>query len=136
MIKCECGCGTLLEEKDKYGRKRRFVSGHNNRKYSDPTQYKREWNHRNRDKRRAYKKLYHRKRKVDLIDYKRSKCFDCGVEYNGKNASIFHFHHLRDKKFAIGNRVTAKAWQVILEEADKCVMLCANCHEMRHSGEF
>lgn len=41
FVECECGCGSIIKNKDKYGRNKRFISGHNNRKYSDPTEYKR-----------------------------------------------------------------------------------------------
>jgi hypothetical protein len=137
-IECACGCGTKIKDYDKYARPKKYVSGHNGRKYDDPTQYKREWNHRNRPHRREYKKLYHRKRKVKLIEVKGGKCEDCGIEYNGKNACIFHFHHRDEstKEFALGNQVVNKSWQRLLEELEKCEMLCANCHEMRHSEEF
>ena len=67
-----------------------------------------------------------------------SKCTSCGLEYNGKNACVFHFHH-RDrvsKSFNVGNELTNKAWLTIIEEAKKCDLVCANCHEMIHSGEF
>jgi len=137
-IKCACGCGEEFLKYDKYKRERKFVSGHNGRKYEDPTQHKREWNHRNRKKRYEYKKLYHRKRKVKLLNLFGNTCVSCGVKYNGKNACIFHFHHTdpNTKKFDVGNQVVNKAWKTIVEEANKCDLLCANCHEMRHSEEF
>lgn len=31
LIKCACGCGTLIEMHSKYGKRRRYVQGHNNR---------------------------------------------------------------------------------------------------------
>lgn len=136
-IECACGCGVKIKDRDKYGRPKKYLNGHNNRKYKDPRQYKREWNHRNREQRKAYKKQYHRQRKVKLILANGRKCIDCGIEYDGKNACIFHFHH-RDPstKLFIMNQLTAKSWKSIIEEAKKCDMLCANCHEKRHSEEF
>lgn len=137
-MQCACGCGSELEPIDKYGRSRKFISGHNGRKYSDPTQYKREWNHRNRPARQEYKKLYHQARKIKLINLKGGKCFECELGYNGKNACIFHLHHREPhkKEFSIGNQLVNKAWKILLEEAEKCDLLCANCHEMKHSEEF
>ena len=32
LVKCACGCGTTIRKFDDYGRRRRFVSGHNARK--------------------------------------------------------------------------------------------------------
>lgn len=137
-IECACGCGEKIDLLDSYGRKRKFISGHNGRKYSDPTQYKREWNHRNRLSRYEYKKKYHRKKKVDCIIYRGGKCEGCGIRYDGKNACIFHLHHLdpKNKNFSIGNQVLNKAWKTIIKELKKCVLLCANCHEKKHSAEF
>ena len=138
FVQCACGCGKKVKNRDKYGRPREFLNGHNGRKYADPTQYKREWNHRNRKSRQRYKAFYHRKRKVDCIIYKGGKCNDCSLRYDGTNAAIFHFHHKNPKRkdFAVGNQVINKAWDVILKELDKCVLLCANCHELRHSISF
>lgn len=137
-IKCACGCLTEFNRLDKYGRERKFISGHNGRKYSDPTQHKREWNHRNRKARQEYKATYHRKRKVACIKYRGGGCEGCGLNYNGENAAIFHLHHVnpKTKDFAIGNQVVNKAWATIVKELDKCLLLCANCHEMKHSIKF
>lgn len=42
IIECACGCGIKIKNKDRYGRDKAYVNGHNNKKYEDPTQYKRE----------------------------------------------------------------------------------------------
>lgn len=57
-IDCACGCGTKIKEKDKYGRKKTYVSGHNGRKYSDPNEFKRQYLIRNRDKHNARNRLW------------------------------------------------------------------------------
>jgi hypothetical protein len=56
-------------------------------------------------------------------------CQVCG--YN-KNARALHFHH-RDrstKKFNIGSQVVrcSNKWVNIIDEIEKCDVLCANCH--------
>jgi predicted HNH restriction endonuclease len=136
-MQCACGCQTEIEPKDKWGRPRKFVSGHNGRRYTDPTQHKREWNHRNREARYIYKKKYLKGLKEKVIAIMGGKCLDCGVPFNGKNAKIFDLHHLEpDKKdFSIGQMIGNYAWSKILEEISKCVMICANCHRLRHSTE-
>lgn len=138
IIRCACGCETILEDRNKHGRKRKYVSGHNGRKYTNKTQYKREWNHRNRKSRYEYKKRYHRVRRLKLLDIFGNKCEDCQVAYNGSNAAIFHFHHLdpATKLFDIGNKITVRSWESILQEAEKCVMICANCHELKHGVNY
>lgn len=137
-IICACGCGQSLKDHDEHGRTRIFINGHNGRIYKDQTQYKREWNHRNKKSRYIYKMDYYRKRKIKLIEMSGNCCSDCKVQYNGKNAAIFHYHHTdpSTKEFALGNQVINKSWNTIVLEWQKCLMLCANCHEMRHSVEF
>ena len=140
MKDCACGCGTRIKVIDKYGRQNRYASSHNSlRKYDDPTEHKRAWNHRNRAKLQAYKKVYYQRRKAQLIKLKNDACAGCGYMYDGKNAAAFDFHH-RDptkKKFRLSSGdVVNHAWKKILEEADKCDLLCAVCHRLLHSAAF
>ena len=138
MRECSCGCGAMIKSVDAYGRPKTCISGHNGRKYDDPKQFKREWNHRNRAARYQAKKRCWRRKKVALINLKGGRCSRCPIEYNGTNAAIFHLHHRdgTDKKYNIGNQLTNRAWAVILLEVEKCDLVCANCHELLHSGEF
>lgn len=48
---------------------------------------------------------------------------------------MLEFHHLdaSKKKFALGQGADW-GWDAILEELNKCVVLCASCHAMLHSG--
>ena len=79
---------------------------------------------------------HYRRNKVRLILLKGGMCIDCEVKYDGKNACIFHFHH-RDpsvKEYELRFNMYGKV--KIAKEAEKCDLLCANCHEKKHSGEF
>lgn len=137
VIECGCGCGTKIKSKDKYGRNVKYVIGHGTRKYEDPTQYKREWNHRNKKDRYNYKVKYGHKRKIKLIGLKGAKCKLCGTKYNGSNASMFDFHHRipEEKKFNLGmTNMLNRGIDEILKEAEKCDLLCSNCHRLLHSG--
>lgn len=135
FIECACGCKTQIESKDKWGRTKKFVSGHNGRKYDNPTQFKREWNHRNRKARYEYKKKYLKILKEKLIIYKGNKCEDCQYEFNGQNHTVFDLHHLNphEKDVEVSKLIGNRSWEIVIKEADKCVMLCANCHRLRHS---
>lgn len=137
MVACGCGCGTMIKSKDKHCRTMKYARDHHPRKYEDPTQYKREWNHRNRESRYQFKKNYSRKRKIELIYLKGGQCCDCGVKYDGANASIFDFHH-RDpstKERSLGVAVLQNiAKEKILEELEKCDLMCSNCHRLFHTG--
>ena len=75
-------------------------------------------------------------RKRSSIEYKGGKCQDCGCVSNMKDdISKFDFHHLRDKDFEI-NRAHSKSWESLKKELDKCLLLCANCHRLRHAAQI
>jgi hypothetical protein len=54
-------------------------------------------------------------------------CVDCGEE----DPIVLEFDHVRDKSFAIGPGLAARSWQSILNEMEKCEVVCANCHRRR-----
>jgi predicted HNH restriction endonuclease len=139
LILCKCGCGGKLRERDKHYRTREYISGHNGRKYKDPKQYKREWKRRNGEKVNEIRKRFGRRKKVRLIALKKGKCKKCGLLYNGKNASVFDFHH-RDpgaKDHLLGLAAMDRySWKQVLKESKKCDLVCSNCHRMIHSGEY
>lgn len=60
-IECSCGCGTLIKDKDRYGRDKSYVTGHNTeRKYDNPLQYKKEYLVRNREKHNARNRAWNK----------------------------------------------------------------------------
>lgn len=70
-----------------------------------------------------------------LIDMLGGKCAKCG--YN-KNHSALNFHHIdpKTKKFQIDvRRCNNTKMSVLVEEANKCQLLCANCHMEEHHPE-
>jgi hypothetical protein len=106
IIQCACGCGGELTSKDKYHRSRTYLNGHNNKKYDHPTQYKREWNRKNKKQRSEYRKKMRHKRKALLVVYAGGICLDClEVKYDGTNACIFDFHHILKKLFGVSGNV-------------------------------
>jgi len=138
LVQCRCGCGRTMTETDDYGRPRFYIHGHHGRKYEDPKQYKREYNHRNRRRRHAWRWARRRKLKVKLILLRGGKCEWCEMPYNGKNAAIFQFHHSDrlTKEFAAGNQLCNYSWKRILAEVAKCEMICTHCHILEHSEPF
>lgn len=134
-VECACGCGTIIKNKDRFGRDKKFVSGHNGRIYSDKTQYKREWNHRNRKSRYEYKAKHLVAKKLELILSKGNKCEDCGYECDGTNGRAFDFHHRNpvEKELSLNaNTLNKVSMRTIKKELLKCVLLCARCHRLRH----
>jgi len=68
--------------------------------------------------------------KRQAVEYKGNKCIDCGNTYPD---CVYDFHHLdpKAKDFSIAK----KSWvsfDSIKDELDKCILLCSNCHRIRH----
>ena len=78
---------------------------------------------------RAATKKKQRSDKKILVEYKGGKCSVCGYD---KCLGALEFHHTGEKSFTIGNRKGAPI-EVLKKEADKCILLCRNCHSERHA---
>lgn len=67
--------------------------------------------------------------KLKLVEYKGGKCEECGYDKPVPAAYDFH-HHNDDKDFTI----SGKSWgfEKLKREADKCQLLCKNCHAETH----
>jgi hypothetical protein len=72
-------------------------------------------------------------RKQRLIEYKGGKCEICGYD---KNYCALCFHHTDPSQKSMGldiRRLSNNSWDKILVEAEKCQLLCHNCHmEIHH----
>jgi len=70
-------------------------------------------------------------RSQKLFKMHNSECKDCKMTHD--NISFFDFHHLdpSTKKYEVKTMICS-SWNRVLEEAEKCVMLCPNCHRIRH----
>jgi hypothetical protein len=63
-----------------------------------------------------------------LQEYKRLRsCVDCG--YN-KDPAGLEFDHLRDKRFNVGQGAHY-SMKIMLEEIEKCELVCGTCHNIR-----
>ena len=94
--------------------------------------YHRSWHQRHRAKRLA--KVYERKAAIrEYIQGLKNQlcCAVCGE----RHPATLQFHHLNseDKTFAIGKAVyRGFSLDKIKKEIQKCIVLCANCHAIRH----
>jgi len=71
--------------------------------------------------------------KAAAIKYLGGKCKNCG--WSGNQAAIqFHHKNSKEEEFTIGN-VSNKSWDSIINEMQKCVLLCANCYAIHHSSK-
>lgn len=77
-------------------------------------------------------KDWRKKTKERLVNAFGGKCIVCGYD---KCYAALEFHHIdpQTKKFGIAS-ASIKKWEDIVEEAQKCVMLCAICHREFHDG--
>jgi hypothetical protein len=76
----------------------------------------------------AQKQALRLERTEYLIEYfKTHPCVDCGET----DPVVLDFDHLRDKSFHISARLITYRWQRILDEIEKCEVVCANCHRRR-----
>lgn len=76
--------------------------------------------------------------KIMALIYKGSKCVDCGIKFPDYPPIIFDFHHELPSEKNIGINSLMKVRSTLnelKEELDKCVLLCSNCHRIRHKPE-
>lgn len=70
-----------------------------------------------------------RKRCKEVIQsLKNVPCADCKIAYP---PYVMDFDHLQDKEFVISTAVNNGSTRKILEEAQKCEVVCSNCHRIR-----
>jgi hypothetical protein len=91
------------------------------------------------EKRREYTRQDQARRRGIVRDMVRTAkdrpCEDCGASYP---YYVMEFDHCRgEKEYAIAKvvaRPTDKAIRELPGELEKCDVVCANCHRLRHGG--
>ena len=76
---------------------------------------------------RRYQEKERRERKAKLVELLGGECTLCGYR---KCIDALEFHH-RDparKAFPLSKEYLLQRWPVVLAEAEKCDLYCANCH--------
>lgn len=65
--------------------------------------------------------------KQKAVEYKGGRCVCCGYD---NHVGVLDFHHLdpSTKSFGIGAKGYTRSWERIVQELDKCILVCANCH--------
>ena len=84
-----------------------------------------------------HSKAYRDSMKQKAVEYLGGHCVDCKHTYP---LCAYDFHHLdpAQKDQIISKMLRTKVtttWDEMTEELDKCVLLCSNCHRIRHSVE-
>ena len=74
-----------------------------------------------------------RKLKLMVVEYKGGCCIVCGYD---RYPGAFDLHHLdgSTKEFGLSMQGLTRSWERVKAEADKCVLVCANCHREIHGG--
>ena len=60
------------------------------------------------------------------------KCSECG--FNHPAALDFHHVNPNEKEYSIAYLKHLGSKEKLLQEVDKCIVLCANCHRIHHHG--
>lgn len=76
-------------------------------------------------------------KKIKAIIYLGSKCVDCSISFPSTPYVVFDFHHLDPTiKDSAWKKTRLLSWDKVLIELAKCVLLCSNCHRLRHHNEY
>jgi hypothetical protein len=75
---------------------------------------------------------WRKRKKIELVDYKGGCCQLCGYD-RCIEALEFHHNDPNEKDFTI----SGKSWSFerLKVEADKCILVCSNCHKEIHSKQ-
>ena len=78
---------------------------------------------------------HHTLKRLSVI-YKGDKCAICGLEATDENlpALVFHHENPTEKAMKVSTLLgKGLSWGDIKKELDKCVLVCANCHQILHA---
>ncbi len=91
-----------------------------------------QWYRDNRERRQEAANKRNQQRKKVVVNHFGDKCHDCGHTYQ---QCVYEFHHLDPNKKDV-NPSKALSWSEdrMWTELSKCIMLCSNCHKVRHFG--
>ena len=90
--------------------------------------YQNAWHKKNKDKTNAQNKAYRARVRAEASRLKAGGCVQCGE----MDVSCLVFHHKGGKKLDVSMSYGIPS---MLKEAEKCIVLCANCHAKLHAKE-
>jgi len=124
---------SLTKEEQKIKRKeyqKRYKEKYPERVKEQKAKYEQKYKQRNRKKASDWQREKGRKNKLLAIQYFNNQCNDCKLTFH---PVVYDFHHLDPtKKEFTFTQIAGRKWENIIPELSKCIMLCANCHRLRH----
>lgn len=123
----------IAEHKEKY---RGYARDYYHRVKNDPVKLearinkRKEWYENNKLAVLEKQKQKKRERKLHAIEYLGGVCKSCGGSFH---PAVFEFHH-RDpsNKDRDPSKLLSLNWSKVIDELNKCDLLCANCHRLEH----
>ena len=95
-------------------------------------EYHAQWYQKNKEKVKTRKKERIKKIREWFIDYKSTlSCEQCGTSH----PAVIDFHHKDGYDKLVVSEIIGKhggSKKLVLEEIEKCRVLCANCHRILH----
>ena len=131
-------CSKCKEEKDilQFNKSKHTKKGYQSWCRICKNKKENEWYHKkveNKQKRQKQVLDRIRNNKKLVIDYFGGKCNDCGGVFH---PSVYDLHHRnpeeKDNNF---KTMLHRSWNKIIKEIEKCDLLCANCHRIRHNAD-
>lgn len=86
-----------------------------------------EWERKNKHKRRAYTNHSKSLKRAFIKKIKARPCESCGEQYKHYNMEYAHVAGA-DKKATLSQMHNNNSWKEILDEINKCLILCTICH--------
>jgi hypothetical protein len=70
----------------------------------------------------------------EVFKYKGAACTHCGISDYGRPA-IYEYHHIdpKLKTGSVSTLMSSASDATLYAEVDKCILVCANCHNVEHS---
>lgn len=124
----KCKCEKSIED---FGKRGRSKDGFESQCKDCYNLRKRKWSNSSLGMEAYLKHLQRmRSKKLRAIDYLGGKCADCNGVFH---ECVYDFHHENpeNKERTIAS-MRMFSFEKIKLELDKCVLLCANCHRLRH----
>jgi hypothetical protein len=136
------------QDKLEYQRKWRQANKEKIKRYAEDwrtknPEYNREWHAKHPGYRRPGGKEYDRQHQAEkqsmVATYKLDKnCADCYDKQSvkqrelwGNTPEVFDFDHVRGEKLFSLAKARTRSLEEIVEEMEKCDVVCANCHRIR-----